>query len=102
MNASDERHTLQHLLKAIENPSSTHNRWIAALGYGLGMLGIVAGYLTAVRDVLDVRLAIAFAGFGGVLIGIASYYSTCQKQSQFVMRHFSIESIRKRLRELDI
>lgn len=105
MNKRAELSTLKEFAKIVEDPgrrASTYKRvWLVLVA--LGGVSTAASYVLAESGYFSAALAVGGGVVGGVLVGLAIYYSLAWQQVPLFAKYFNpnMEAMQNRIRELE-
>ena len=96
------------VLKQIEgamNDTSSHLRKVRAFVWGsriLGWVGLVAAVLLVRQSVVSPSVGIVIAAFSGIGVGLAIYGQMALTQWPALKPHVNEESVKNRIKEIEI
>ena len=99
-----ERKTLLDVVEQMKDPDETarkQNRVRRALS-AFGYLGLLAAFIMALNDAAHPFASAFLAGLAGCATGLAIFLQFAHKQWPVTRKHINMESVKKRLDELEV
>lgn len=98
-----EKKLLNDVVEQFSNPKETERKqkYLRRVIYVLGYLGMLVSFIMAMNEMTHPFISSFLAGISGCAIGFAIILQYVQKQWPFTRNHINMESIRKRLEELE-
>lgn len=94
---------LNNVVEQMSDPEETERKQklMRRVIYGLGYLGLLVAFILSMNDVTHPFTAAFLAGVSGSVIGFALFLQFAQKQWPITRKYINMESIKKRLEELE-
>jgi len=100
---SYECRILRDVVEQMADPEATERKQASAqrLILGLGCAGLAAAYFLALNSLTHPLASGLVAAGAGCAVGFSQFLSFARKQWPVTRRHINMESVRRRLEELD-
>jgi len=98
-----ERKVLLDVVEQMKDPESTLHRQLRLkrVILGLGSTSLVVAFFLAINGLAHIIAVTIIAAFGGCAAGFGLFLESVQKQWPVTARHIDMESVQKRLDELE-
>ena len=98
-----EKKILRDVLEQLKDPAETSRKRALArqVIFGVGSFGLVVSFFLAINAISHPLLAAFLAAGSGCVIGFGLYLDFAHKQWPITREHINLESVKKRLKELE-
>ena len=98
-----EKKVLLEVVGQMENPDETMRKQLRLkrVILGIGSAGLVAAFFLAINELASNMLITVIAALGGCATGFGLFLESAQKQWPVTARYIDMQSVRKRLDELE-
>lgn len=98
-----EKRLLLDVVEQMDDPDKTMGKQQAMRRtvYSIGYIGMLLAFILALGEVAHPFISAFLAAMAGCALGFAVFLQTAQKQWPVTRKHIDIESVRKRLKELE-
>ena len=102
-NPQYEKKVLLDVIEQMREPEETARKQnlIRRTIFAFGYLGLLAAFIMALNELTHPFTSAILAGAAGCAIGLAIFLQFAQKQGPITRKHINIQSVQKRLDEIE-
>ena len=99
-----EEKTLLDVVEQMQDPDDTARKqnWVRRVFFVVGYLGLLAAFIMALNELMHPFTSAFLAGVAGCAIGFAIFLQFSHRQWPITRKHINMESVRKRIDELEM